>query len=98
MRFAFIRRHTVEFPVDVMCAVLEVSTSGYYAWLHRPESLRSRDDRRLLLEIRAIHRQSRRRYGSPRLHRELRHRGLPVRGLMCGYGPLENELAEISAN
>ena len=75
MRFAFIRRHTVEFPVDVMCAVLEVSTSGYYAWLHRPESLRSRDDRRLLLEIRAIHRQSRRRYGSPRLHRELRHRG-----------------------
>ncbi len=75
MRFAFIRRHTVEFPVDVMCAVLEVSTSGYYAWLHRPESLRSRDDRRLLLEIRAIHRQSRRRYGSPRLHRELRQRG-----------------------
>ena len=30
MRFAFIRRHTVEFPVDVMCAVLEVSTSGYW--------------------------------------------------------------------
>lgn len=76
MRFAFIRRHTGEFPVDVMCCVLEVSASGYYAWLHRPESRRSREDRRLLLEIRAIHRQSRRRYGSPRIFHELRERGV----------------------
>jgi putative transposase len=75
MRFAFIRRHTGEYPVAWMCQVLGVSLSGYYAWLHRPESRRSRDDRRLLLEIRAIHRQSRRRYGSPRVHRELRGRG-----------------------
>ena len=75
MRFAFIRRHTGEFPLDVMCRVLEVSASGYYAWRHRPESRRSREDRRLLLEIRAIHRQSRRRYGSPRVHHELRGRG-----------------------
>ncbi len=66
MRFAFIRRHTREFPLDVMCRVLEVSARGYYAWLARPESRRSREDRRLLTEIRAIHRQSRRRYGSPR--------------------------------
>ena len=36
MRFAFIRRHTGEFPLDVMCRVLEVSASGYYAWLHSP--------------------------------------------------------------
>jgi len=76
MRFAFIRRHTGEFPLDVMCRVLEVSASGYYAWLARPESRRSRDDRRLLTEIRAIHRQSRRRYGSPRVHHELRGRGV----------------------
>ena len=75
MRFAFIRRHTGEYPVALMCQVLGVSLSGYYAWLHRPESRRSRDDRRLLLEIRAIHRQSRRRDGSPRVHRELRGRG-----------------------
>ena len=75
MRFAFIRRHTGEHPVAWMCQVLGVSLSGYYAWLHRPESRRSRDDRRLLLEIRAIHRQSSRRYGSPRVYRELRGRG-----------------------
>lgn len=77
MRFAFIRRHTGEFPLDVMCRVLEVSASGYYAWLHRPESRRSRDNRQLLIEIRAIHRQSHRRYGSPRVYRELRGRGRP---------------------
>ena len=70
MRFAFIRRHTGEHPVAWMCQVLGVSLSGYYAWLHRPESQRRRDDRRLLLEIRSIHRQSRRRYGSPRVYRE----------------------------
>ena len=58
-----------------MCQVLDVSLSGYYAWLHRPESQRSREDRRLLIETRAIHRQSRRRYGSPRVYRELRGRG-----------------------
>ena len=72
MRFAFIRRHAGEYPLGRMCRVLEVSPSGYYAWLHRPESQRSRDDRRFLIEIRAIHRQSRRTYGSPRITAELR--------------------------
>lgn len=74
MRFAFIRRHAEEYPLGWMCQVLGVSMSGYYAWLRRPESRRSREDRRLLIEIRAIHRQSRRTYGSPRMHRELRER------------------------
>ena len=57
MRFAFIRRHAGEFPMAWMFQVLDVSPSGYYAWLRRPESRRSRDDRRLLVEIRAIHRE-----------------------------------------
>ncbi len=74
MRFAFIRQHAGECPVAWICQVLEVSLSGYYAWLGRPESRRSRDDRRLLIEIPTIHRQSRRTYGSPRMHRELRGR------------------------
>ena len=71
MRFAYIRRHAKEFSAAWMCQVLDVSLSGYYAWLGRPESQRSRDDRRLLIEIRVIHRQSRRTYGSPRMYREL---------------------------
>jgi len=77
MRFAFIRRHAGEYPLGWMCQVLRVSMSGYYAWLRRPESRRSREDRRLLIEIRAIHRQSRRTYGSPRIYHELRERRLP---------------------
>lgn len=54
-----------------MCQVLEVSTSGYYAWLDRPESRRARENRRLVLEIKAIHREKRGTYGSPRIHAEL---------------------------
>ena len=59
-----------------MCRVLEVSTSGYYDWRKRPESQRQKQDRRLVVEIKAIHRESRRSYGSPRIHDELKGRGL----------------------
>ena len=38
MKFAFIRDHQGEFPVEVLCDVLEVSRSGYYAWTRRPPS------------------------------------------------------------
>lgn len=54
-----------------MCRVLEVSRSGYYGWLKRPESCRSREDRALLVHIRASHKRSRGNYGSPRVHKDL---------------------------
>lgn len=57
-----------------MCRVLKVSPGGYYAWLKRPESRRGREDRRLLVEIKAIHQESRGVYGSPRVHAELKDR------------------------
>jgi putative transposase len=59
--------------------VLGVFSSGYYAWLRRPESQRRREDRRLLHQIRVIHRRSRRTYGSPRIHAELR-----AQAIRCG--------------
>ena len=59
MRYAFIRNHREAFPVGLMCQVLEVGTSGFYAWLKRPESLRNRENRRLLVEIKAVHQRSR---------------------------------------
>lgn len=59
-----------------MCRVLKVSTSGYYAWRKRRESPRSRANRRLLVEIKAVHQQSDQTYGSPRIYRELAGRGL----------------------
>ncbi len=58
-----------------MCRVLAVSKSGYYAWRGRQESRRSRENRRLLVEIKTVHAESRKTYGSPRIHAELQARG-----------------------
>jgi putative transposase len=61
-----------------MCRVLEVSSSGFYDWLGRPESSRSRRHRYLATQIRQIHIENRRIYGSPRIHGELVDRGEKV--------------------
>jgi putative transposase len=61
-----------------MCATLEVSRSAFYAW-ERAESTGPQDaDNKLKVHIRAIHRRSRRTYGSPRVHAELVAEGLTV--------------------
>src|SRR5205823_14024810 len=78
MRFRFIEDHRDVFLVRMMCAVLEVSASGYYAWRERPESRRAAADRELLTEVRRVHANSRRRYGSPRVHAALRREGKRV--------------------
>jgi len=76
----FIHDHVADFPVQVMCEVLGVSRGGYYAWAGRAESTRAADDRVLAAEIQAAHAASRSRYGSPRVHAELRARGRRVGG------------------
>jgi transposase InsO family protein len=58
-----------------MCRVLEVSRSGYYAWLKHPESKRDQDDKIISQEIFEIHQESFCTYGSPRVYRELKRRG-----------------------
>ena len=70
MRFVFIC------AVTVMCTVLKVSTSGYYAWRKRPESAHDREDVRLGVLIEEAHVRSRATYGSPRVHAVLRSKGL----------------------
>jgi putative transposase len=63
----------------VACRVLNVSRSGYYDWLGRPDSLRAQENELLLKQIRDIHKESRGTYGSPRVHAELTlGLGLPV--------------------
>jgi putative transposase len=61
-----------------MCRVLEVSTSGFYAWLVRKPSKRAQRDAELVEEIQKIHAESRATYGVPRIHAELRDRGFHV--------------------
>jgi transposase InsO family protein len=69
-----IYRYEHEYPIRMMCRVLEVSRAGYYAWRRRPESARSRQDRGLIVEVRAIHERTRKSYGSPRIAEELKGR------------------------
>ena len=54
-----------------LCNALEVSASGYYDWLDRPESKRSRENRQLTEKIKHFHHQSREIYGSPKIHEDL---------------------------
>jgi putative transposase len=61
-----------------MCRVLEVSTSGYYAWLKRPLSNRVREDEVLTKRIQSIHARSRGTYGVPRIQIDLREEGLRI--------------------
>jgi transposase InsO family protein len=78
VRFAFIDAEKTRFPVEVLCGILGVSRSGFYAWKKRPESAHARVDRQLTVHIRAAHLASHRTYGSPRVHDEIRARGLHV--------------------
>ena len=84
MRFAFIEQHVDAFPVRLMCRVLEVSPSGFYAWRARPESARAAGNRQLLVDLRRLQSQHQGRYGSPRMHAALRAQG---RG--CSRGRVE---------
>lgn len=71
MKYAFIRENHQAHDIRRMCAVLDVSTSGYYDWVERPESERSKDNRRLVTHIKCHHQASHRIYGSPRIHQDL---------------------------
>jgi len=73
-----VRANQAVYRVKTMCRLLEVSTSGYYAWSSRPRSRRARADEALLVEIRAVHLRSRGTYGAPRVHAELVAQGAHV--------------------
>mgnify|MGYP003296217482 CR=1 FL=1 len=78
MKFAFIAAEKAAFPVRVLCRILAVSRAGFYAAQARPPAAHTRRDQQLAVEIAAIHAETRQRYGSPRVHAELRARGQGV--------------------
>ena len=75
MKYRYITEHRCAFRVRKMCRALQVSESGYYRWCGKRHSRRARENEQLLLKIRQIHRQSKQRYGSPRITEELRAEG-----------------------
>jgi putative transposase len=75
-----IEAERASFSVPLMCRILGVSRSGYYAWRDRPPSRRFKADAALTERIKVIHERSRGTYGSPRVHAELRL----GEGIRCG--------------
>lgn len=77
MKYAFVKRHALQFPVKTMCRVLGVARSGFYAWCSRRASIRHQ--RRAELDRRVVQAYNARkgRSGSPRLCHDLRDAGLP---------------------
>ncbi len=66
------------YPLALLCRVLRASRSGYYAWLVRLPSKRTREDGRLEIEIKAAHRRTRETFGPERLQRDLAAHGVKV--------------------
>ena len=71
MKFAFVRDHRKRWRISVMCRVLKVARSGFYAWCKRRPSARAKRNEQLLAKIRKVSLENRELYGSPRVHRAL---------------------------
>jgi putative transposase len=78
VRFGVVDAEKATYPVEVLCQVLGVSRSGFYAWKKRAPSARSKRRAQLAVAITGVHGRSKRRYGSPRVHRALLAAGTSV--------------------
>jgi len=76
VKYACIERFRSEFPIVLMCRVLDVSMGAYYAWRRREQGAREREDAWLLHQIRVLFKKFKRRYGSQRIFEELRALGI----------------------
>jgi putative transposase len=89
MRFAFIAKHRNVWPVAWLCEALDVSRSGFHAWLNRSPSARSRDDEVLISRIDRSFKSSDRTYGARRVWRDVL-----AEGLSCGLHRVERLMRE----
>ena len=84
MRFAFVAKHRGIWPVAWLCEALDVSRSGFHAWLHRVPSQRTRDDETIGAKVRASFTGSDRTYGARRVWRDVL-----AEGIDCGLHRIE---------
>ncbi|CAA2105556.1 hypothetical protein MBUL_03253 [Methylobacterium bullatum] len=89
MRFAFIARHRGIWPVAWLCEALDVSRSGFHAWLNRSPSARARQDKVLVTKIDRSFKSSDRTYGARRLWHDVL-----AEGLSCGLHRVERLMRE----
>ncbi|MBT9096351.1 IS3 family transposase [Methylovulum psychrotolerans] len=71
VKYAWIKQHTTEFPVDSMCRFMQVSRSAYYAWLQRPQTATEKEDSELATIIHSLFKKSRATYGTRRIKKAL---------------------------
>lgn len=84
MRFAFVAKHRHVWPVSWLCEALEVSRSGFHAWLVRPVSAHEVADERLSEQITRSFQGSDRTYGARRVWHDVLAEGLSC-GLRSGW-------------
>jgi len=72
------RQMRLHYPIPLLSRLMNVSASGFYAWLDRPPSERAKEEVRLEVEIKAAHRRTRQTYGAERLQHELAEHGVRV--------------------
>lgn len=77
-RYRFIEAENARHAVATMCRVIKVSRAAYYVWSKHVPSARALADHTLTEQIRVIHAETYDAYGAPRMHRELRARGVPL--------------------
>jgi putative transposase len=70
-----VKANQANYPVRLICRVLGLSASGYYAWADRAPSARQQSNEALIVTMRGIHAASRQSYGRPRMYAELRDEG-----------------------
>ncbi|WP_313295051.1 IS3 family transposase [Pseudomonas sp.] len=75
LKYAFINKHSTDYPVRRLCQTLKVHPSGYYAWLAEPQSARAKEDQRLLGLIKQAWLESGGVYGYRKIHDDLRELG-----------------------
>ena len=75
MKFRFMKDHNKEFCIEKMAKVFQVSRAGYYKFLRKSPGKRELENQRILKEIRKVYETSRKTYGSPRIHGELKKAG-----------------------
>lgn len=76
VKYQFVAAHASEYPVTLVCRILGLARSGYYAWRVRSVSVRQERDQQLTAQIQTIFTDSRLTYGSPRVHAELKAQGV----------------------
>ncbi len=89
MKFRLIQQERRWFGVEALCRALGVTPGGYWSWLRRRPGLREQANVVLLADIRRIHEEKRRVYGSPRIHDQLQKEGM-----RCGRKRVERLMRE----